>query len=40
MTPGDGLPGQVWAIDVSAGHTALIVARFLSCPGIVGEVWG
>jgi gluconolactonase len=26
MTPGDGLPGQVWAVDVSTGHTELIVA--------------
>jgi gluconolactonase len=26
MKPGDGLPGQVWAVDVSTGHTELIVA--------------
>jgi gluconolactonase len=25
MTPGDGLPGQVWAVDVSTGGTELIV---------------
>jgi gluconolactonase len=26
-TPGDGLPGQVWAVEVSNGHTELIVAN-------------
>jgi gluconolactonase len=26
MKPGDGLPGQVWAVDVGTGHTELIVA--------------
>jgi gluconolactonase len=27
MTPEDGLPGQVWAVEVSNGHTELIVAN-------------
>ena len=26
MKPGDGLPGQVWAVDVSTGDTELMVA--------------
>jgi gluconolactonase len=26
MSPGDGLPGQVWAVDADAGHAELMVA--------------